>query len=80
MWFTRAMEYTPLSPTDFAAIDDLGDWRYVLNAIRAQFRAGSFTAAAALAESSGFLAEHLNNHEGRSVRRAHATIAQLADN
>ena len=36
-------------------------------------------AAQALTQSYGFLAEHLNNHEGRSVRRAYATIAQLSD-
>lgn len=35
--------------------------------------------AVELTESYGFLTEHLNNHEGRSVRRAYATIAQLSD-
>ena len=32
-----------------------------------------------VAGSYGFLTQHLNSHEGRSVRRAHATIAQLSD-
>ena len=36
-------------------------------------------AAVALTGSYGFLTEHLNSHEGRSVRRAYATIARLSD-
>jgi sugar/nucleoside kinase (ribokinase family) len=35
--------------------------------------------AAETARDYGFLTDHLVNHEGRSVRRAHATIAQWAD-
>ncbi len=41
--------------------------------------AGGDPAALELAGSYGFLTQHLNSHEGRSVRRAHATIAQLSD-
>jgi 4a-hydroxytetrahydrobiopterin dehydratase len=62
------MEYTPLSPTDFASIDDLGDWRYVLNAIRADFRAGSFTAAAALAAEIADIADAADHHPDIDIR------------
>ena len=41
--------------------------------------AGGSAGAVELAGCYGFLTEHLHNHEGRSVRRAYATIAQLAD-
>ncbi len=53
---------------------DIADWWS-----RTTRAAEGNAAAAALAHSYGFLAEHLNNHDGRSVRRANATIAQLAD-
>lgn len=55
---------------------DIADW---WSRTRRAAAAGSVTAGT-LCGSYAFLAEHLNNHEGRSVRRANATIAQLADN
>jgi 4a-hydroxytetrahydrobiopterin dehydratase len=62
------MDYTPLTPNDFDAIDDLGDWRYVLNAIHAQFRAGSFTAAAALAVEIAEIADVADHHPDIEIR------------
>jgi 4a-hydroxytetrahydrobiopterin dehydratase len=62
------MEYTPLSPTEFAAIDDLGDWRYVSGAIRSHFRAGSFTAAAALAAEIADIADVADHHPDIDIR------------
>jgi 4a-hydroxytetrahydrobiopterin dehydratase len=75
------MEYTPLSPTDFAAIDDLGDWRYVLSAIRTQFRAGSFTAAAALAAEIADIADVADHHPDIEIRypdRVHVLLTTHA--
>jgi 4a-hydroxytetrahydrobiopterin dehydratase len=62
------MEYTPLTPTEFDSIDDLGDWRYVLTAIRAHFRAGSFTAAASLATEIAELADVADHHPDIDIR------------
>jgi hypothetical protein len=39
------MSYTTLSPSEFAALDGLDDWRYLLGAIHATYVAGSFPAA-----------------------------------
>ena len=39
------MEYTSLTPEQFAALEGLDDWRFVLGAIHANFRAGSFGVA-----------------------------------
>ena len=62
------MDYTPLTPAEFASIDDLGDWRYVLNAICANFRAGSFTAAAALAAQIADIADVADHHPDIDIR------------
>ena len=62
------MDYTPLTPAEFASIDDLGDWRYVLNGIRAHFRAGSFTAAAALAAEIADIADVADHHPDIDIR------------
>jgi 4a-hydroxytetrahydrobiopterin dehydratase len=43
------MPLTRLSADEFAALDGLDDWRYVLHTIHAAFRAPSYPAAAALA-------------------------------
>jgi 4a-hydroxytetrahydrobiopterin dehydratase len=62
------MEYTPLTPTEFDEIDDLGNWRYVLGAIRTDFRAGSFTAAAALAAEIAEIADVADHHPDIDIR------------
>ena len=62
------MEYTSVSPDELAALDGLDDWRYVLGAIRADFRAGSFPGAAALASAVADAAEQANHHPDIDVR------------
>ena len=42
------MDYTSVTPDEIADLADLADWRFVLGAILADFRAGSFPAAASL--------------------------------
>lgn len=54
---------------------DIADW---WTRTRRQSLSGD-PAATELARNYGFLTDLLGNHEGRSVRRAQATIAQLAD-
>ena len=66
--FTRHMEYTQMTPEEFAAIDDLGDWRYVLGGIRAHFRAGTFPDAAALAVAIADIAEAADHHPDIDIR------------
>ena len=54
---------------------DIADWWMRTKRAAAEHN----PAAQALTQSYGFLAEHLSNHEGRSIRRAYATIARLSD-
>jgi len=62
------MEYTPISPAEFAALDGLDDWRLVLGGIHANFRAGSFGAAAALVNQIAAAADELVHHPDIDVR------------
>ena len=54
---------------------DIADWWSRTTLAAAEQNPSAVT----LTKSYGFLAEHLDSHEGRSVRRANATIAQLSD-
>ncbi len=49
-WFTGAMEYTDVSPEEFDQLEGLDDWRVVLDAIHATFRAPTYLAAAELVQ------------------------------
>jgi 4a-hydroxytetrahydrobiopterin dehydratase len=62
------MRYTPLTATEFATIDGLQDWRFVLGAIHAEFRAGSFPAAAGLVAVIAEVAEAADHHPDLAVR------------
>lgn len=62
------MEYAAVTPDEFAALDALGDWRYVLGAIHADFEAGSFPAAAALVTAITDAAEAAAHHPDLDVR------------
>jgi 4a-hydroxytetrahydrobiopterin dehydratase len=62
------MEYQQVRPDEFAALDGLDDWRYALGAIHADFRAGSFPAAAALVVAIADAAEAAVHHPDIDVR------------
>ena len=62
------MRYTPLTAAEFATIDGLDDWRYLLGAIHAEFRTGSFPAAAVLVASIAEVAEAEDHHPEIAVR------------
>jgi 4a-hydroxytetrahydrobiopterin dehydratase len=62
------MRYTAVSADEFAALEGLDDWRYVLGALHATFRAGSFAAAAALAGEIAQLADAADHHPGIDLR------------
>jgi 4a-hydroxytetrahydrobiopterin dehydratase len=62
------MNFTSISASEFAALDGLTDWRFVLGAIRADFRAGSFPAAAAFVTAIADAAEAADHHPDIDVR------------
>ena len=75
------MEYTQLTPDDFAALDALDDWRFVLGAIHANFRAGSFGTAAALTVEIAAAADRLVHHPDIDIRypdRVHVALVTHA--
>lgn len=62
------MEYTAVTPAQFAEADGVDDWRYVLGAVRATFAAGSYPAAAELVVSITDAAERLVHHPDIDIR------------
>lgn len=76
-----AMDYTPISPNQFAELEGLDDWRFVLGAIHATFRAGSFGAAAELATAIGAAADEHMHHPDIDIRypdRVHVALTTHA--
>lgn len=65
---TGAMEYDELGPEEFAQLDGLEDWRYLLGEITATFRAGSFGAAAALVTAVAAAADEAEHHPDIELR------------
>jgi len=62
------VEYTRVSAEEFDRTDGVGDWRFVLGAIHADFRAGSFPGATALAVAIADAAEAAEHHPDVDVR------------
>jgi 4a-hydroxytetrahydrobiopterin dehydratase len=62
------VDYTEITADQFAALDGLHDWRFVLGAIHADFRAGSFPAAASLVSAVAEAAEAAVHHPDIDVR------------
>ena len=62
------MDYTPVSAEEFAEQDGVDDWRYVLGAIRAHYRAGSFPAAGDLVARIAEAAELADHHPDLELR------------
>lgn len=62
------MEYTTVTDDDIATLDGLDDWRVVLRVLHADFRAGSFTAAAALVVAIADAAEAVQHHPDVDLR------------
>lgn len=62
------MEYVDVSPSEFATLDLLDDWRYMLGTIRADFDAGGFPAAAELVTKVAAAAEAAAHHPDLDVR------------
>ncbi len=51
-----------MSPDEFAALDELDDWRYRLGAVHADFRAGDYQRAAALVSAIAATADAARHH------------------
>ena len=62
------MDHTDVSPPDFADLTGLDDWRFVLGGLHAHFRAGSFSAAAALAAGVASAADAADHHPDLEIR------------
>jgi 4a-hydroxytetrahydrobiopterin dehydratase len=62
------MEYTTITPEEFAETDGVEGWRVVLSGIRADFRTGSFPTAAMLVSNIADAAEALQHHPDIDVR------------
>ena len=62
------MRYTRVTDDEFADMPGLADWRLVDNALHADFRAGSFIAAAALVPAIATAAEAIDHHPDVDLR------------
>jgi 4a-hydroxytetrahydrobiopterin dehydratase len=62
------MDHTAISAEEFDHLDGLDDWRYLLGAITADFRAGGFGAAASLAAEIAAVADEADHHPDLAVR------------
>ncbi len=62
------MEYTSVSPDEFAATDGVDDWRFTCAVIQAEFRAGSFAAAAELISAIAAEADAADHHPDVNLR------------
>ena len=62
------MKYTTVSADQFDQTDGVGHWRFVLGVIRADFQAGSFPAATALAAKIADAAEAADHHPDIDLR------------
>lgn len=68
--------YQPVTPTEFAAIEDLGGWRYVLGSICVAYRAGTYTAAGELAAAAARAADEADHHPDMSL--AYPDLLQIS--
>lgn len=62
------MRYTPVTAEEFARLPGLDDWQLHDGVLHADFRAGSFTAAAALVPAIADAAEAIDHHPDVEVR------------
>jgi 4a-hydroxytetrahydrobiopterin dehydratase len=62
------MRYMKLTADEFAALEGLDDWRFLLGSIVAEFRAGSFPDAGSLVAAITAAAEAADHHPEISVR------------
>ncbi len=71
------MDYTAVTPDEFAALEGLDDWRVALGAIHGTFAAGSYPAAAELVMAVTEAAERLVHHPDIDVRYPGTVIVSI---
>ena len=62
------MEYTTVSPDEFAGLPEVDDWRFALGAIHAAFATGAYPAAAEFVTAITGAAERLVHHPDIDIR------------
>jgi 4a-hydroxytetrahydrobiopterin dehydratase len=62
------MDYTKVTADEIATMEGLGDWRVLVRTLQADFRAGSFPAAAALIGAIAEAAEAADHHPDLTMR------------
>lgn len=75
------MQYTRVTPEEFSALHDVGDWRVVLGTVQATFRAVSFPGAATLIAAIADAAERADHHPDINMRypnRVHVVLTTHA--
>jgi 4a-hydroxytetrahydrobiopterin dehydratase len=75
------MEHTPVTADEFANLEGVADWRYLLGAVHATFAAGSYPAAAQLVVALTAAAERAVHHPDIDIRypgRVHVVLTTHA--
>jgi 4a-hydroxytetrahydrobiopterin dehydratase len=75
------MEYTAVTPEEFATLDGVDDWSVVGTEIHATFRGPSYLAAADLVRSIAVIAEDCQHHPDMEIRypgRVHVMLTTHA--
>jgi 4a-hydroxytetrahydrobiopterin dehydratase len=75
------MEYTEISPDDFAELDNLDDWTVIGTAIHATFRGATYLAGAQLVVAIAEIAEASQHHPDMEIRypgRVHVMLTTHA--
>ena len=80
-WFTGRMEYTVITPDEFAELEGLDDWRVEGHAIHATFRGSTYLAGAELVKTIAEIAEADQHHPDMEIRypgRVHVMLTTHA--
>ena len=80
-WFTWVMEYTEVTPDEFAALDGVDDWTVVGTEIHATFRGSTYLVGAELVTTIAEIAEANVHHPDMEIRypgRVHVMLTTHA--
>ncbi len=80
-WFTWTMEYTEVTPDEFAALAGVDDWMVVGTEIHATFRGATYLLGAELVKSIAEIAEANVHHPDMAIRypgRVHVSLTTHA--
>jgi len=80
-WFTWQMEYTEVTPDEFAALDGVDDWTVVGTEIHTTFRGATYLIGAGLVKTIAEIAEANQHHPDMEIRypgRVHVMLTTHA--